>query len=103
MERMRDAVKTNQNICYLHPQRTYAGRYRVEIDPTSEEYRKKSKKEIKAITQKLIKDAKLEMSVYIARAMRRFATEEKNCVMAVHHIADHYICFMIYPADEPPR
>ncbi|KAL6653285.1 hypothetical protein ACP70R_008863 [Stipagrostis hirtigluma subsp. patula] len=82
-----DAVKTNQNICYLHPQRTYAGRYKVEIDTTSEEYRKKSKKENKAITQKLIKDAKLEMSVYIARAMRRFAAEEKNCVMAVHHIA----------------
>ncbi|KAL6623239.1 hypothetical protein ACP70R_033118 [Stipagrostis hirtigluma subsp. patula] len=74
-----------------------AGRYQVEIERNSEEYRKKMGLEIQAIVQDLIAKAKMEMSVYIARAMPRFAVDEKNRVMAVHHISDHYIAFMMYP------
>ncbi|KAL6594287.1 hypothetical protein ACP70R_048480 [Stipagrostis hirtigluma subsp. patula] len=81
-----DALRTKQSICYLHPQRTYAGQYRIQIDRNSEEYRKKTDEEVEAIKEKLNKDAKLEMSGYIARAMLRFADDDKNCVMAVYHI-----------------
>ncbi|KAL6595059.1 hypothetical protein ACP70R_048162 [Stipagrostis hirtigluma subsp. patula] len=94
-----DALKTKQNICYLDPQRTFAGRYRVTIERNSEEYKNKTDQEIEDIKKELIEKAKREMSCYIARAMLRFAKEDKSCVMAVHHVLDHYLAFMIYPSD----
>ncbi|KAL6642578.1 hypothetical protein ACP70R_020759 [Stipagrostis hirtigluma subsp. patula] len=93
-----DALKTKQNICYLDPQRTYAGRYRVTIERNSEEYKNKTDQEVEDIRKELVENAKREMSCYIARAMLRFAKEDKSCVMAVHHVVDHYLAFMIYPS-----
>ncbi|KAL6599557.1 hypothetical protein ACP70R_045694 [Stipagrostis hirtigluma subsp. patula] len=58
----------------------------------------KTDEAVEAIKQKLIDDAKMEMSVYIVRAMLRFTADDKNYVMALHHVLDHFICFMMYPA-----
>ncbi|XP_062198169.1 uncharacterized protein LOC133900904 [Phragmites australis] len=92
---LNDAGKLKVPVGFINPQRISQPNLVVKLRTDDPQIKGKSNKEKARVIRGMTKSRRLNMSIYIGRAMLEI--QDKDCIMAPYNFNYHFICIMRMP------